>query len=108
MVDQSGGYYGTEFQSFRGLTQGDSISSTIFNVVLNAVVRHWVEETVESAGRQGGGGQEGIHQNPLSYADDGMIALSDLGWLQGVFSTLVSLFDLLSLRKNVRKTVGMV
>ena len=37
-----------------------------------------------------------------------MVALSDPQWLQGAFSTLVGLFDRVGLRKNVRKTVGMV
>ena len=37
-----------------------------------------------------------------------MVELSDSGWLQGAFSTLVCLFEILGLKKNVRKTVGMV
>ena len=44
-------------------------------------------------GGKGGSGREGRHQNYLFYADDRMIALSDLGWLQVAFSTLVGLFD---------------
>ena len=84
---------------------GEPLSPTIFNVVVDAVVRHWVEEIVESAG---GRGQEGRHQNSLFYAGDGMIASSDPGWLQGAFSTLVGLFDWVGLRKNTGKTVGMV
>ena len=35
---------------FQGVTQEDSLSPTIFNVVEDAVVRHWVEDMVESAG----------------------------------------------------------
>ena len=38
---------------FQGVTQWYSLSPTIFNVVLDAVVRNWVEEMVESAGGQG-------------------------------------------------------
>ena len=37
-----------------------------------------------------------------------MIVLSDPVWMQEEFSTLVGLFDWVGLRKNVRKTVGMV
>ena len=37
-----------------------------------------------------------------------MVASSDPRWLQGAFNTLVGLFDRVGLRKNVRKTVGMV
>ena len=48
---------------------------------------------VEGAEERGKCGQEGRHQNFLFYADDGMVALSDPQWIQGVFSTLVGLFD---------------
>ena len=42
------------------------------------------------------------------YADDGLVAPTDLGWLQSAFDTLTGLFDRVGLRKNVRKTVGIV
>ena len=37
-----------------------------------------------------------------------MVALSDLRWLQGSFSTLVGQFYRVGLKTNVRNTVGMV
>ena len=40
MVARMGGYYGAQFQGFWGVTQGDPLSPTIFNVVVEAVVRH--------------------------------------------------------------------
>ena len=40
MVARAGGYYGTAFQGARGVTQGNSLSTTIFNVVVDAVVRN--------------------------------------------------------------------
>ena len=43
MVAKSGGYYRSNFQGFRGVTQGDPLFPTIFNVVVDEVVRHWVE-----------------------------------------------------------------
>ena len=43
MVAKAGGYYGLDFQGFRGVTQGDPLPPTIFNMVVNVVVRHWVE-----------------------------------------------------------------
>ena len=42
MVAWEGGYYGTGFKVARGVTQGDPLSPTISNVVVDAVVRHWV------------------------------------------------------------------
>ena len=63
---------------------------------------------VEGTGGQGGRGQEGIHQNNLFYADDGMLAYLDLGWLPGVFITLVGLFERVGRKMNVGKMIGMV
>ena len=59
--------------------------------------------------KHGGGlGKEGRHQAALFYADDGMVASSDPRWLQSAFNDLFGLFDRVGLRKNVRKTFGMV
>ena len=68
---------------------------------------HWVTGVIAKAEAQGEMGKEGRHQAVLLYAEDGMVASSDPGWLQGVFNNLVGLFDRVGLRKNVRKTVGM-
>ena len=42
MVERAGVYYGTGFKGARGVTQGDPLSPTIFNVVVDTVVSHWV------------------------------------------------------------------
>ena len=51
MVARAGGYHGEAFKGERGVTQGDPLSPTIFNVVVDAAVRHWenglVDETEE-------------------------------------------------------------
>ena len=49
MVAKAGGYYGSDFQGFMGVTQGDPLPPTLFNVMVDAVARHWVEVMVESA-----------------------------------------------------------
>ena len=88
--------------------QGDPLSTTIFNVVADAVVRHWFTVIVEVSYDRSRRRQEGRHQNSLFYADDIMVASSDPRWLQGVFGTLAGLFDRLGLNTNVGKTVRMV
>ena len=108
MVARVGGYYRAAFKEACGLTQGDSLSPTIFNVVVDAMVRHWGTVMVEGAEERGERGQEGRYYNALLYADGIMVASSDLRWLQGTFSTLVGMFDRLGLRTNAGKTVGMV
>ena len=58
MAARAGGYYGTAFGGERGVTQGDPLSPTIFNVVVEAVVRHWLEgiqAAKEEKGTEGGG-----------------------------------------------------
>ena len=53
--------------------------------------------------------KEGLKvQEAIFYVDDGMVATTDLGWLHTVFDTLTGLFGRMGLKKNVRKTVGMV
>ena len=49
VVARAGIYYGTGFKGGRGVTQGDPLSPTIFNVVVDAVVRHWVTLAVTEA-----------------------------------------------------------
>ena len=51
MVERLGWYYGENFRGERGMTQGDPLSPTIFNVVVDTVVRHWESLLVERSGR---------------------------------------------------------
>ena len=42
VVRAGGGYYRELFKGDQGVTQGDPLSPTIFNVVVDVVIRHWV------------------------------------------------------------------
>ena len=106
MVEWVGGYYGTSFQGARGVTQGYPPSPTIFNMVVYAVVRHWLMVVIASAEEWSKRGKEGGHQAALFYTDDGMVASSVPRCLQVDFNTLVVLFDRLGLRTNAGKTIG--
>ena len=59
MVARAGGYYGKAFKGERGVAQGDLLSPTIFNVVVDAVVRHWVNGLVDEAEEKGENGAGG-------------------------------------------------
>ena len=88
------------------VTQGDPLSPTIFNVVVDAVVLHWVTLEVEEADKRRERGKEGRHQAALFYADDGMVASSDPCWLHWAFNALVGLFEYVGLLTNVGNTVS--
>ena len=107
MVASSGGYYGADFKGYRGVTHGDPLYPTIFNLVVDVVVRHWVAVIVDGAEERGKRGKDGRNHNALFYMDDGMVASPDPQWLQGEFSTLVGLFYRVGLQTNVGKTAGM-
>ena len=53
MMARAGGYYGEAFKGERGVMQGKPLPPTIFNVVVEAVVRHWVNGLVEEAEAKG-------------------------------------------------------
>ena len=59
MVARAGGYYGEAFKGARGVTQGNPLSPTIFNVVVDAVFRHWIEGLVTDTEEKGETGREG-------------------------------------------------
>ena len=89
MVARAGSYYGNGFKGGRVVTQGDPLSPTIFNVVVDAVVCHLLTIAVQEAERRGERGRECRHQAALFYADDGMLTLSNPRWLQWAFTQLV-------------------
>ena len=76
-------------------------------MVVDAVVRHWIDGIVDETEEKGETGREGRHQSAVFYADDGMVVLSDPACLQGAFGALVSILDRVGLRTNVGKIVSM-
>ena len=83
--------------------QGDPLPPTIFNVVLDAFVRHWVNGIVEEEEARGETGREGRHQSAVFYANDSMVISSDPAWLQGAITALVAIFDRAGIMKKRRE-----
>ena len=94
MAEKVGGHYGSIFQIHRGVTQGDPLLPTIFNVVVDTVIRYWV--TVLGGAREVAGQVLGSSIHPLLelfYANDRLVASPESARLQGAFDALVGLFD---------------
>ena len=90
------------------MTQGDPLSPTIFNVVVDAVVWNWLNGLVDKAEAKGETGGQVRHQSAVFYANDGMVVSSDPTCLQGAFNYLVAIFDRVGQLTNFWKTVSMV
>ena len=42
MMSRAGCYYSTPLKGYWGAAKGDHLSPTIFNMVVDVVIRHWV------------------------------------------------------------------
>ena len=74
MVPKSGKYYGQPFSMGRGVTQGDLVSLTLFNIIVDAVVRAALQEICGPQESQHGFGWSVGEHNICFYADYGGIA----------------------------------
>ena len=90
------------------MTKGDPLYPTIFNVVVDSVIRHWLMVVTLTEAGTGGFGMTTIDLAAYFYADDGLMALTQLERIQRSFDVLTGLFDWVGLQKNTAKTVGMV
>ncbi len=53
MVCQAGGSFGKPFGAFRGVTQGGPLSSLMFNVCVDAVIREWLRRMMDKEAAHG-------------------------------------------------------
>ena len=108
IVSKSGRYFGRLLKEYQGVTQGDPLSPTIFNVVLDAIICRWVTVVMPTEAGTGGLGLTIIDMAEYLYANDGLMSSTQPERLQRVFDVLASLFGRVGLRTNMAKTVGMV
>ena len=47
MVERAKGYYGAPYKGYQGVTQGDPLFFTLFNMVVGTVVQNWLSIMVE-------------------------------------------------------------
>ena len=67
-VARTGRYYATSLRSFQRLTQEYPFSPTIFNKVVDAVVRNWVSLVLGGVAELDGRGKEVLYCDTLFYA----------------------------------------
>jgi hypothetical protein len=96
---------GDLFTAHRGVTQGGPLSSLIFNVVVDAVVREWLRRTLDNDAARDGLLMVQIATRMVSfYVDDGVLSARDPVWLQSAFDVLITLFEQVGRKTNTTKT----
>ena len=89
------------------MTQGNPLSPTLFNMIMDTFICHWV---MVVAPTKKGMGVLGLSIQDLVayfYAHDGLVALTKPERLQREFEVLIGLFDWVVLSPNTKKMVRM-
>lgn len=86
--------YGNPFEVGRGVTQGDIVSTTIFNIIVDAMV-HVVQQEIGEV-------------YCLYYDDDGLISRTNRYKVQNAIDLTSTLFQSFGLQMNVEKMKAMV
>jgi hypothetical protein len=74
LVCRARGYYGEPFCAEWGITQGGPLSSLMFNVCVDAVVREWLHQTLGEEATHYGLGDHVVKILVAFYIDDKLIA----------------------------------
>ena len=98
---QQRGYYGTCFKPERGVTQGDVLSPTLFNLAINYVVERLDQGIETSEGTR-------LKSMCIFYADDGYLGGHNADKVQDITTEATNIFKTLGLEVNVNKTKAMV
>ncbi len=108
-VCRASGNYGTPFKTGRGVTQSGPLSAKLFNVMVDAVVREWLQILQDKSGLEG----EELDKMmdtlfAIFYAHNAYIAARDPVFLQRAIDGLVSTFECVGHETNISKTKAMI
>ena len=95
---------GRHFGHPGAVTQGDIISPTIFNIVVDAVVCYWLSQVVGEGSENTGLGLTATNKLTIFYADDGLVVAHDHEWLPHAIDVLSGLFEQVGLWMSINKT----
>ncbi len=98
IVPKQSGFYGKPFKATRGVRQGDIMSPTIFNIIVDAVIREWENNSAAN---------QNFVEN-LFYADDGLIMSEYPEEAQTTLNFFTDGFARIGLKMNEVKTEAMV
>jgi hypothetical protein len=105
LVCHIGGCYGDPFIAYCGVTQGGPLSSLIFNLVVDAVVREWLRWMLDKkATKDGLTMAQSATQMVSFYVDDGVLSAREPVWLQSALDVLITLFEQVGRKTNTKKT----
>jgi hypothetical protein len=108
MVCRAGGNYGDSVGAYRGVMQGGLLSSLMFNVCVNCMIREWLRQVLGDDTTRDGLGKA-VHDYMVAFfVDDGLVAARCLEWLQLSFQILITLFECIGLLTNTEKTKVMM
>jgi hypothetical protein len=97
------------FQAGRSMTQGGPLSAKLFNILVDAVAREWLQILQDESELE----EEAIELLlatffAIFYVDDAYLASRDPDFLQQALDVLVDLFARVGLETNVKKTQTMI
>ena len=108
MVARAGCYYGTPFKGHQGVTPGDTISTTIFNIVTEAVIHSWVIMVEGEEAGPTGSEREIQWMEEFFHANDGLITSPSMECIKVALYVLAGFFVRVVLQANVEKYFRMV
>ena len=107
MVVRSGRYFGLPLKEYHGMTQGNPLSPTLFNMAVDTVICHWVTVVALTEDGMEGLGLSILYSAAYFYANYGIFTSTQQERLQRAFDILIVLFGRVGLMTNTRKTVSM-
>ena len=90
------------------MTKGESVSPTILNILVDAVIREALLEVCGYRESHSGFGWAAVEHNVWFYAYDGRVAGCNLILVQTSLTAMVRMFERVGLKKNLSKTKSMV
>ena len=104
VITRAGGCHGNPINTGQGVTQGEPVYPTIFNIVVCVLVWAMLLEVCASQEAQHGLRWAAGEQEILFYADDGRITGRNPIWIQGMLTKILRIFERMGLYTNVGNT----